>query len=588
MPPMNRNYFFPVTCILVLALLAGAPAIAAAVTCPYSCACLLPAEAKKMEYPGYCNGRQDVCGYDAQKNEKYCYEKPVTTAGIPQLTITAKPFATTTPATAVPQKCEAGCTCLSTADGKAKGLLYCGVRQTLCGYDVQKNPQYCFTLPAPVTPAAPAIVTGLHAVILQTTAVQAACPAGCSCLATDKADAAGFKRCSASTATCGNDPAGRQMFCYQPGKVSAVPPVQALPTSMLIPAVISTTQTPPPAAVRTVSKRDIAIAKLFGSTPPQSSTPSQRVLCNGSLVNTWTDPANCGSCGAFCAEGLVCSMGQCIGSRYPAARSACGIFQIQCNGTCSTYLYDEENCGRCGNRCGAPETCCNGHCTTADNDPKNCGGCGNRCGENATCTSGSCTCINGTIRCGTVCADTLTNEEHCGGCNIRCGAGEECCAGHCIDVTQNGMNCGTCNHNCGVGIYCRDSRCVDPETNEEHCGDANTPCAARQFCCNGVCINPLTNPGHCGSCDNRCYRDQLCIDGECINILTDENNCGSPGNYCSWETGGDTCCSGRCVFLTDDNNCGRCGLQCHGVTPYCMYDYCGGIGDILFVIIFGP
>ena len=558
--------------LLTLIMLAAAPvaaaALPAAVTCPSSCACLLPAEAAKINTPGLCGGKQILCGTEG-KNEKYCYEKPgTTTTKEPQIILTGYHIITPATTTIAPQKCAEGCICLSSADGKGKGLLYCGGKQTICRY-TGSTPLYCFTLPETAVPAVPAVVTEQHVIIATPVSVMnisqtpGSCSSGCSCLSADKAGATGYVRCSADTISCGTDPLGRAMYCYRPGKVSALATVEVLPTSQLIPAVISTTPTSPATSGSIASPLDILIAVITGRSPRQSSTPSRRILCNGSLVNAWTDPANCGSCGAFCTEGLVCSMGQCMGSRDPTFRSACGAFQIQCNGTCSNYLHDDENCGRCGNRCSAPETCCNGHCITTDNNPENCGRCANRCGENATCSSGSCICINSTIRCGTVCADPETSKEHCGGCNIQCGTGEACCAGHCIDVTRNGMNCGACGNNCGTDIYCIDGRCVDPETNEEHCGDAGIPCDSRRnwWCCNGVCSNISSNPSHCGGCNRRCDPGETCIYSRCINLQTNVENCGSLGHWCTGLS--DTCCNGQCVDLyNDEKNCGQCGHRC--------------------------
>jgi hypothetical protein len=71
---VNTRVILSCLCLLLLLLLLAAPpALAATATCPDTCSCLLPAEAKKLEYPGYCQGKQAVCGYDTLKNEKYCY-----------------------------------------------------------------------------------------------------------------------------------------------------------------------------------------------------------------------------------------------------------------------------------------------------------------------------------------------------------------------------------------------------------------------------------------------------------------------------------------------------------------------------------
>ena len=78
---MNTRVILSCLCLLLLISLLAAPALSATVTCPSSCSCLLPAEAKKGGYAGYCGGKQLVCGTDAQKNEKYCFEKVAVTTG---------------------------------------------------------------------------------------------------------------------------------------------------------------------------------------------------------------------------------------------------------------------------------------------------------------------------------------------------------------------------------------------------------------------------------------------------------------------------------------------------------------------------
>jgi hypothetical protein len=59
---VKKHLFLSVICFLLLVLLVAVPALAATVTCPSSCSCLLPAEAKNLGYSGYCSDKQQVCG----------------------------------------------------------------------------------------------------------------------------------------------------------------------------------------------------------------------------------------------------------------------------------------------------------------------------------------------------------------------------------------------------------------------------------------------------------------------------------------------------------------------------------------------
>jgi hypothetical protein len=136
-------------------LLAAAPALAAIVLCPSGCSCLLPAEAAKINTPGLCGGKQMVCGGDA-KNEKYCYERPVTTTTVvPLIIVTGYQLFTTTPTTGpVLSSCPAGCSCYTLEDGKKNALPLCGGTQILCGYTPNKQPKYCHGTPVTVTTTA--------------------------------------------------------------------------------------------------------------------------------------------------------------------------------------------------------------------------------------------------------------------------------------------------------------------------------------------------------------------------------------------------------------------------------------------------
>jgi hypothetical protein len=598
---VNQRVFLSCICLLVLVSLIAVPALAATVTCPSSCSCLFPADAKKLDYPGYCSGKQAICGYDTQKNEKYCYTKPVTTTNVPQLIFTAKPYVTTTPTTVPPQKCASGCSCLSSADGKGNDLLYCGGKQTLCGYDSDKTPLYCFARATTPT-TTPTLVTGLRSVVTTTAEIPSvdntrytttvSCPAGCTCLPSDKADAAGFKRCGAVSAACGKDPLGRPTYCYTVNRVTAIKPVPAETTAMLIPAVIITT---PGTASASQQGTGFTLRSLFATltgSPPRSSTSSQLVRCNGSLTDMMADPANCGSCGTLCSEGEECTMGTCTGPDLPLS-SGCGPRQIRCNSTCTYFLSDDNNCGGCGNRCGVFETCCNGRCTNTNSDPENCHDCGTSCGADGACSYGLCTCTNNTLMCGSRCVDTRIDNENCGGCNYRCGAGKTCCYGACTDTDEDLYNCGTCYHFCESPYSCRESRCVDIATSEEHCGTNGVRCGYRdEICCSGRCVTWTSDNNNCGGCGNACGNGETCCNGLCIAVSSysdDFHNCGSCGNEC-YSSGTSSslfleyCCAGRCTNTDrDDFNCGSCGNECPWYASHCFDGFCySSLGYIMF------
>lgn len=159
------------------------------------------------------------------------------------------------------------------------------------------------------------------------------------------------------------------------------------------------------------------------STPPGMSGPP-RCLCGAfpecpdsdvcvmsstgtfQCVNLSTNPDNCGEVGHECAEGEICSAGECV-------------------------------CGSTGESCGEGTACCGGSCIDISTDPENCGACGNVCGDQGTsCQDGACRCGDGP------------------GCRAPVGTdlGELCCADAC--VPQDSANCKECGASCDSGEMC--------------------------------------------------------------------------------------------------------------------------------------
>lgn len=628
-----RSLILP--CSLLLVLLLAAPVIAATGTCPSDCSCLLPADAKKAGSPGYCNGKQAVCGYDALKNEKYCFEKTATTTTtVPQLVITGvKPVVTTTattkpviapvtttsplvagPTRITPASCPATCECIpdEKAQGAAVPLSLCGDTKTWCGDTAAGVHEYCYSVPetATTTTTPPALRTRTEP-----------CGSGCTCLSYDKAEAIGLKRCpSTSTLPCSFDPVDRPMWCYPVPETSATTKA-AVAATTTTPATTGTTLVPmrlditPGAnaaapAPNMFSSFSTFVATLFGGRDAVSAgsagsstiraCPFGTTLCDGECVRLSSDTENCGGCRNTCP----------------------GQLPLCCDGTCSSMI-SAENCHTCGNTCTAAEPCtmvsgwpvcspagCEGTprstdcgtgvCIDLDWDSSNCGACGNACPAHSECRGGTCTpcpsgtdrCGNGTLASGGVCT-SLSSHFNCGACGAVCAPGTICegstcvscpsgkswCGGdNCIDLQSSYYSCGSCGHWCNQTLptleSCCGGQCSDLRTNSTNCGTCGNTCGENQRCIAGTCALMPT-----GTVEATCWLGQTACGMTCTNLESDEFNCGACGQACM---SGRVCIDGACLMAGGEDGCGlgqiRCGGQC--VYPETNRDNCGRCGHV--------
>ena len=621
---MKNILSLSVLSLLLLVSLVAVPALAATVTCPSSCSCLLPAKAKELGYSVFCSGKQAVCGYDAAKNAKYCYEKPVTMSKVVPMTCPSTCTCLETKKyleagyqycggtqtvcgeddlgnplscfektmTVEPVPCVKGCTCLDAAMVNVPGYRYCGGTKTLCDYDISKNPQYCFekpVTPAPVpvkclstctctvpekAEAAGLSVCGENRMFCGTTqsgtdqycytlaasvtttpttpVVRLAtkpCTGTCTCLATDRAEAVGVKRCSGTSTPCDYDPMNRPMYCYVTDQVTKESPVSITPTAasaaddIARPAdqpVIKTEQAPAPrdSFVGTIWS---FIASFYRPKPVRCGEGGK--ICGDICINPLTDKNNCGECGNVCGPGEKCI-----------------------DGACRDLTSDVQYCGETAMTCPDSWACCGGHCKNMREDEENCGGCGTLCDRGETCCDGDC-------------VDTDVDLFHCGTCNRYCSAsaGESCQEGQCVRE-DNSDDCGRAGIVCKWDEECCNGRCVGIKDDEDNCGGCGIGCLGAEECCGGQCADLTTDYLNCGRCNQGCYGLDACCDSHCVLLSGDENNCGRCGHTCP---AGFECCSGECRNLkTDENNCGSCYHQCQWYQHDCNGGRCCLIGDL--------
>ena len=549
--------------------------------CDKGCDCLTPAEAKKLGYE-YCGGVRTSCSTDLL-NPKYCYGKPVTPAP-------------------VPVKCGEGCSCLDPAKATASGYEYCDTPIAVCGYDTAKNPLYCFRKPEPVT------------------ATPVKCADGCTCMAPEKAKAAGYTYCGGEQVACNKDSAGTLMFCFSPPvveeKTTAVPVTCAKGCSCIAPEKARAAGYTYCGGEPIVCDRDSKGYPLYcyGKLSEEPVTCPSTCTC---MVQENAAAAGVAPCGGFrtlCGDASAktpmycyekprvpqkCSSGcSCLAPEKAKAAgySYCGGNQVLCGfDTAKNSLYCYEKISAItvekvsttpttvvvekvkvtpttqitkradrgffsgifdtffGRRCTGGETLCNGECVDLQSSADHCGACDTRCASGEGCHGGACRELPGGggidcppewIPCGQQCFNPQVDESHCGDCGTACPDGYTCQAGTCCDPDG-----------CPAPTAWCDGDCVDILRSESHCGACDTRCDSSEYCINGVC-------GVIGQGGSDCRSDWLVCGVDCVNPQTNSENCGACGNVCP---PGRECSGGSCVCAAGTTECARNPLG--GLTP---------------------
>ncbi len=277
-------------------------------------------------------------------------------------------------------------------------------------------------------------------------------------------------------------------------------------------------------------------------TAPKTCVANE-LLCGTACIDSATDPANCGACGAACKPGEVCGSGACA--------LTCSGNSKQCGQSCFDTQVDPANCGGCGKKCDVGQVC-------------NAGACGAQCPD----AQKLCVADGGAVSCVT----TTTDRANCGGCGVTCDTGKVCNAGVCSDscgaggtfCAGNGMpycaltevdnaNCGACGKVCGNGLVCAGGKCGG------NCGPNEILCPGQDGGADFCAVTQSDNV-NCGACGNVCGQGLLCSLGKCV------SQCG----------GGLTQCGKQCVDTQSDrDNCNGCGVTCSGGTPHCIGGTCG-------------
>ena len=104
-------------------------------SCRGECRCILPDTATVLGLP-LCGGDPSLCSYDASGKAMYCY------ALAQQAATTESGIGSNTPARS---SCQGDCSCLDPVTAGQAGLTLCNGTPTLCNYDANRNPMYCYS-----------------------------------------------------------------------------------------------------------------------------------------------------------------------------------------------------------------------------------------------------------------------------------------------------------------------------------------------------------------------------------------------------------------------------------------------------------
>ncbi len=282
--------------------------------------------------------------------------------------------------------------------------------------------------------------------------------------------------------------------------------------------------------------RDAGVVIPCGLTDVTSCTldaGGSGVCCDGTCVDTGSDPSNCDGCGNVCPLGAICRSSFCSTGKAQATCFDGGCPPgLACAGG---YFCGTLSCaaGEMGGLCALPATpsqaglCCGGACFNALSDDLNCGVCGRICADGGFCVDRDC-------QPNPSCADSRAGLT----CRLTESRLGSCCGATCLDFATDPWNCGACGEGCPVDGTCLAGGCVSPDGGAESCAkdDGGAFCPTGTLCVGGGCLSPVCVEGgsgaRCGIGDAGEPSVGMCCDGGCVDPMSDSHNCGGCGIEC--------------------------------------------------------
>ena len=344
------------------------------------------------------------------------------------------------------------------------------------------------------------------------------------------------------------------------------------------------------------------------------------LICEAGCLDP-SSPSSCGGCDVACGdEAPVCA--ESDAGSFACATTCPSSSPTTCSGRCVNTSTDGANCGGCGAPCTG--TCVNSMCISEGLEAGADGSPGSGTDAAGPCPGGNCPCPASGCPNSTATGFSCPVFGSCNGTSSECTApggcfcsnDNQCLSKKCVKVTgENDVSCAT---NCsgsggrdgfdcelaspGIPTLASGSSYSCPadsgyKNSTLSCDPTHTNCycTADAQCTSGKCI-PSSNNGNCSGCSGTGTADYrgcepIATIGNCPIYIGCSSNttCSYPTCYCTSDS---VCDSGHCIPSGHNGNCSGCtgtGTDDgHGCEPAPSSVPCAGTGGTMCTTTLTP